>query len=100
MTDGRQAGMTTLQMMGLPIGGLFIWCNEVISYPIRLAQSIGREDIIVKPWSYLERREYRGSRFPGWDLDHACPSPWDKRTYWSISELRACMLYSGHGNPS
>ena len=67
----RGTGETTRQMQVLPIGGLFIWCNQQLDYPKRLAWSIGRDDIeVVSPMYVLDQR-WRGMVYTGVAIDHA-----------------------------
>lgn len=78
--DRRQSGMTTLQMREAPQGAVYVWPNEVLGYPKRLARDIGRDDLqIVSPW-WLRAAMWQGMRLSGIVLDHATEltsSLWD-----------------------
>jgi hypothetical protein len=67
----RQTGRTTRQMQRLAKGGIFIWCNERIDYPMALARSLGREDIAIKPLSWLTPHNFRGRIIEDLAIDHA-----------------------------
>lgn len=71
--NDRQTGRTTRQMKSAPQGAVFVWRNGQIEYPIALAKKIGREDLVVKPMSWLEPRNVMGRTLPGLVLDHAAP---------------------------
>lgn len=67
----RQIGHTTQQMKDAPKGAVFVWCNSRIDYPLNLAKTLGRDDLVVRPLSWLEPRNVMGRNFPGVILDHA-----------------------------
>lgn len=66
----RGDGATTRQMESAPKEAIFVWCNGETSYPRKLAQKIGREDLRVKAPDWLECR-WRGLEFTGVVVDHA-----------------------------
>ena len=67
----RGTGETTRQMKALPIGGLFISCQHTsVDYDKRLAQFIGRPDIIVVPPTFVTDQTWRGRNYPGLAVDH------------------------------
>ena len=70
MSD-RQTGRTTQQMNDAPPGAVFVWCNSHVSYPQALAKTLERDDLVVRPLSWLERRNVMGRTFPGVVVDHA-----------------------------
>ena len=67
----RQTGRTTRQMQRLAKGGIFIWGNGRIDYPTALARSLGREDIAIKPLSWLTPHNLRGRIIEDLVVDHA-----------------------------
>lgn len=69
----RGSGRTKTAMMNAPKGAIYLWCNEILDYPIRLAKSIGREDLIIFRPSKIESMP----RLPVKALvvDHACYEP-------------------------
>ena len=38
---------TLHQMRHAPIGSLYVWCCDLLSYPEKLSQKIGREDLVI-----------------------------------------------------
>jgi hypothetical protein len=70
MSD-RQTGRTTQQMLDAPVGAVFVWCNSAVLYPKILAHGLQRDDLVVRPLSWLERRNVMGRTFPGVVVDHA-----------------------------
>ena len=71
----RGSGRTTAQLKALPHGGVYVSCNwKCVSYDMRLAYSLGREDIsIVSPDRITDNR-WQGREFTAIDVDHAFPS--------------------------
>lgn len=43
----RQTGVTTRQMMEAPKGAIYVWINSHLDYPRRLADHIGRRDLVI-----------------------------------------------------
>lgn len=41
-------GRTTCQMSSAPIGALYIWPDNQLAYPVRLAAHIGRHDLKIR----------------------------------------------------
>lgn len=60
-------------MKAAPNGSVFVWCNSAVEYPKRLAKAIGRDDLVVRPLSWLERHNVEGRKLVGLVLDHAAP---------------------------
>jgi hypothetical protein len=69
MEDG--IGKTTQQMAKLKHCGIFVWCNRFTYYPEQLAKKLQREDIQIKPLSWLRCENVYGRRFTDIDVDHA-----------------------------
>jgi hypothetical protein len=66
----RGTGLTTAQMESAPVAAVFIWCNDRLDYPKRLARKIARRDLRIVGPSWLEQG-WIGRRFTGIVLDHA-----------------------------
>lgn len=50
LEGNRGTGRTTRQIKNAPNGAIFVWCNNRIDYPERLASELGRDDIeVVSP---------------------------------------------------
>jgi hypothetical protein len=45
--ERRPVGETTKQMQNAPEGAYFVWYNDELAYPIKLATFLGREDLII-----------------------------------------------------
>jgi hypothetical protein len=94
MMSDRQTGQTTQQMNNAPLGAVFVWCNSRTHYPQALAKTLGREDLVVRPLSWLERRNVMGRTFPGVVVDHAAPC--DTEAYEALNYLRTrCVMVAG-----
>ena len=65
----RQCGRTTQQIETAPPGSVFVWCNQHLEYPIRLARQLGRHDLRIVSPAFLGHgcRGYSGTVV----LDHA-----------------------------
>lgn len=71
MSKDRQTGRTTQQLKNAPQGAIFVWCNAHTHYPQNLARALGRSDLKIKPFGWLEERNVRGLRGTCVILDHA-----------------------------
>jgi hypothetical protein len=71
MSDYIGTGRTTQQMNEAPPGAVFVWCNGALYYPQSLARKLGRDDLTVRPLSWLRPRNVMGRDFSGVILDHA-----------------------------
>jgi hypothetical protein len=70
MMSDRQAGATSRQLQAAPHGAHFVWVNDTVSYPTRLARHLGRPDITVHPrWVLSDPHRLRG--LSALVLDHA-----------------------------
>jgi len=43
----RPIGETTKQMQSAPEDAYFVWYNDDLAYPIKLAAFLGREDLVI-----------------------------------------------------
>lgn len=85
MSD-RQLGRTSQQMTDAPPGAVFVWCNSRTAYPLGLAKHLGRDDLVVRPLSWLEPRNVMSRDFPGVIVDHAAQP--DSEAYAALHYLR------------
>lgn len=70
--EQRQAGRTSQQMLAAPPGAFFVWCNSKLSYPKALARHLGRDDLQIKPLSWLQIQNLAAwHAVSGVVLDHA-----------------------------
>lgn len=67
----RGAGTTTEQMRNAPKHAIYVWCNDNIDYPTRLAQSLCRNDLVVVRLSWLTTEHVRGLSTVHVVVDHA-----------------------------
>jgi hypothetical protein len=86
VSEIRQSGRTTQQMNDAPTGAVFVWCNGRVTYPQALAKALGRDDLTVRPLSWLEPRNVMGRNFPGVVVDHAAQP--DTKGYEALHYLR------------
>lgn len=74
MSRGR--GFTTQQMIDAPHGATYVWCNGALWYPQTLARKLHREDLVIRPLSWLQWRNVAGYKGLHLVLDHAArPDP-------------------------
>lgn len=85
--NNRQTGRTTQQMADAPKGAVFVWCNSRTSYPHDLAKKLDRQDLVVRPLSWLAPRNVMGRDFPGVIVDHAAHP--DNEAHEALYYLRA-----------
>lgn len=88
----RQTGRTTREMQIAPKNAVYVWCNSRIDYPRALARAIGREDLVIRPLSWLTMQSVAGHKFSGIALDHAMPQ-------LSDDSYRALMYARIHSIP-
>jgi hypothetical protein len=67
----RGDGQTTYQMQAAPQDAVFIWCNDFLDYPRRLARKIGRNDLQIVGPHWLDDEKWRGLELTGLVIDHA-----------------------------
>ena len=67
----RNTGKTTQQIARLKHCGIFVWCNRFTYYPEQIAKKLHREDVQIKPLSWLRCENVYGRRFTDIDVDHA-----------------------------
>ena len=67
----RGSGSTTNQIKNAPIGAVFVWVNGDLTYPRRLAESLGRADIRMFSPRTVGNGALRGLRVPAVIVDHA-----------------------------
>ena len=95
LSTERGSGRTTRQMKSAPIGSVFVWCNDHIDWPKKLASSIQRSDLKIHRLSVLDHgaETLRGFEFSGFVIDHAAVLS-DKQSEvvsWLLSRVRkAC----------
>ena len=65
-----QAGRTTCQMLAAPQDSTFVWCDNRLSYPRRLASDLGRNDLTIRPLSWLSFRSVLGRLPVHVTIDH------------------------------
>lgn len=69
--NNRQTGLTSRQMLDAPAGAVFVWCNSNLGYPKALAVAVGREDLDVRPLTWMEMRNVAARKVTGLVIDHA-----------------------------
>jgi len=72
MMDGyRGTGRTTRQMVAAQKEAIYIWANNQLAYPARLASAIGRNDLRIVSPEWITEGRFRGLELSGLVLDHA-----------------------------
>lgn len=66
----RGSGRTKAQIEKAPTAAVFIWADDRLDYPKRLARSVGRRDLQIVGPGWLESG-WIGRRFTGIVVDHA-----------------------------
>lgn len=66
----RGTGRTTKQMQAAPLNAVFVWCNQHLDYPKKLARRIGRDDLKIVAPNWLDDR-WMGVEILGLVIDHA-----------------------------
>ena len=70
--SSRGCGKTLRQMVAAPKGAYFIWCNDqAVLYAKNLARYLGRDDLIIVGFSYLQDKNFRGRGPMTIVVDHA-----------------------------
>jgi hypothetical protein len=67
----RGDGQTTRQMQASPQDAVFVWCNDILDYPRRLARKVGRTDLQIVGPNWLDDEKWRGLELTGLIIDHA-----------------------------
>ena len=89
----RQTGQTTEQIRTAPEGATYVWCNEHIMYPHKLAQRLGRTDLHIVGPAWVRDGLWHGTTKPV-VIDHAyyfLNDYWDLPTY----EMQAYLQHKG-----
>lgn len=72
MPQDRSIGRTTKQMQEAARGAMFVWVNDFLHYPKRLALLLGRTDLeIVSPGFFDTEGRVLGREFMEVVIDHA-----------------------------
>lgn len=93
--NDMQSGRTTNQMLHAPKGAVFIWPTASLSYPRQLARAIGRDDLLIKPISWLDPSRLHGIRAVA-IVDHSCHSL-TRENLDALDFLRMRMLSISEG---
>lgn len=68
----RGSGRTTKQLQALPIGGLYVSCNNSsVYYDKRLARFLNRGDILVVGPEWVVNQRWQGMEYTAIEVDHA-----------------------------
>jgi hypothetical protein len=91
--NDRGTGRTTQQMKEAPPSAVFVWCNGAISYPQALAKSLGRDDLVIRPRSWLRLINVIGRPRFRVVVDHATHFDHDARE--ALDYLRVSTAATG-----
>ena len=68
----RELGKTTQQMQSAPRHSIYIWPTRCsMGYAKHLAQSLGRDDLVLVTPEWLDSQRWRGLTLYGIVVDHA-----------------------------
>jgi hypothetical protein len=70
MNEIRGSGRTRRQLENAPYNSYFVWCNDIIGYPLGIAKSLGRHDVNVVGIAWLTEHHLEGLTVPV-VLDHS-----------------------------
>ena len=93
----RGTGRTKAQLAALPKGSVFVWVGHDLRYPRNLAQTMGRDDIVVVSTSWITDQRWQGLTLTGLAIDHAVsdyrsPGP----AFWHmVQQARARVRKAG-----
>lgn len=85
----RQTGVTTEQMKKAPEGATYVWPNTHLHYPRRLAEHLGRHDLVIVSAGSVRRETVEGSRI-SLVVDHA--TRWTDGIFEAEAYLRGVEL--------
>lgn len=94
------AGATTTQMKEAPYGAVYIWRTKALSYPRKLAKSLGREDLKIIAAAHLCNIHRRGDfkvRMSGVIIDHAAMYTFNSEEWDGYEYLRSRIRRKRHG---
>ena len=85
-------GLSTEQMKNAPRGAFYVWMNDLLGYPQRLARHLGREDLVIVAAQFMNVEKVRGKKVDGEDvalvIDHAVePFDWSRGLYEAVRFL-------------
>lgn len=95
----RGEGTTTRQMQEAPQNAVFIWCNDVLEYPRRVAARIGRTDLKIVGPVWLDDERWRGLEPTSIVADHALILDGNRRVSYQRALIQV-RPYSTAGSPS
>jgi hypothetical protein len=85
----RQTGITTQHMKAAPKGAIFVWLNSHLDYPRRLAEHLGRQDLVIVSAGSVRLETVMGKRVP-MVVDHA--TKWTNGIYDAEKYLREAQI--------
>lgn len=80
-------GTTSRQMLNAPKDAVFVWLSDDLTYPMELSRKLGRNDLDVRPKSWLCSRNVR-SPTRHIVVDHAASLGIDQLCAWWYAESR------------
>lgn len=75
-------GKTSRQMVRAERGAVYVWPNRNLDYPRNLARHLGRDDLEIVSFSWVERGEWRGREIRKIVVDHAVYSIVLSEIFW------------------
>lgn len=90
----KKQGMTLQQLSTAEIGALFVWVNNKLGYPKRLAEFLGRSDIKIVSPSWLSKDNLLEVRVSQIVIDHAAHLTTDQWEAWYLCQSRYRSNYA------
>lgn len=84
----RGSGSTTKQIKNAPLGAIYVWLNNDLHYPRRIAEEQKRTDIKFVGPNWLDKQGFRGLSLSGLILDHATHLTDEQWQYYIEAKLR------------
>ncbi len=94
LVGDRQTGRTTEQLRAAPYGSIFVWVDQDLYYPKKIAHDLSRFDVvIVGPSIFDMRSSYLRGRTDIITLDHACRlTPEQSDVFLEYCRLRTLLF--------
>lgn len=87
-SPGRAVGATNVAMLEAPIGAVFIWADNELAYPRKLASKLSREDLEIVGPEWLANRRWTGRDLNDIVVDPAAELSADELTSLLNAQIR------------
>ena len=90
--EGPQTGQTTRQMQAAPLGAHYVWTFGLLDYPRKLADRIGRTDLVIVRPSFFEFHRWTEDKIYGIVVDHAVVMNAEQKEGLMLAETQVVPL--------